>query len=74
MYQVVPLDNPKAAATAVSALAHAMQEKNAYALVRHIRYEHADPQIGLLWPCIKHDVSSFYYIQVRHCHLLCIIL
>ncbi|KAI8049078.1 SPOC like C-terminal domain-containing protein [Syncephalis plumigaleata] len=64
VYQVMPLAHPEAATTAVSAFAYAMQEKNAYALVRHKRYDNADPQIGLLWPCIKENTSSFYYIQL----------
>ncbi|RKP24165.1 hypothetical protein SYNPS1DRAFT_30068 [Syncephalis pseudoplumigaleata] len=47
----------------MSALVRAMREKNAYALVRHIRYQYADPQMGLLWPCISGKAESLYYVK-----------
>eukprot|EP00794_Sanderia_malayensis_P018032 gene18032-19838_t len=62
VYMIVPQPGDKDAAIALSALAHALEEKNMVAIVRYCRCKNAAPKVAFLTPVIKVNYEGFYMI------------
>jgi ATP-dependent DNA helicase 2 subunit 2 len=58
---IVSLPGDSDAATALSALIHALAETNSVAIVRFVKRKNAPPQLGVLTPSIKTDHEVLYY-------------
>ena len=61
---LVPQPGDQAAATAVSALAHAMYETERYAIVRFVKRMNSTPHLGALLPYIKPNYCGFHFIKL----------
>lgn len=59
-YFFVPQPNDKDAAIALSALVHALEEKDMVAIVRYCRCKNADPKLAVLVPVIKFSYEGLY--------------
>jgi ATP-dependent DNA helicase 2 subunit 2 len=58
---IVALPTDNCAATALSAIIHAMAETDSCAIVRFVKRKNAPPQLGILTPSIKPDYEVLYY-------------
>lgn len=56
---------PKFSGLALSALARALNEKYAVALVRHVSRQDVPPKLGILTPFFEPDIDMLYFVQVR---------
>jgi hypothetical protein len=65
VYVVLPRPhNNEIAALSISALARALYEKNAYALVRYVVKDDQQPKIGVLVPHFEPNVDALHFIRV----------
>jgi hypothetical protein len=63
--------NKHATNLAIGALARALYEKDAVALVRFVRRNNAEPEMGILSPFIDVDVNLLQFCQVNQQKSLC---
>lgn len=57
--------NKHATGLAIGSLARALYEKDAVALVRFVRRQNAEPEMGILSPFIDVDVNLLQFCQVN---------
>ncbi|XP_066467784.1 X-ray repair cross-complementing protein 5 isoform X2 [Tiliqua scincoides] len=64
--KVFAAKDDEAAAVALSALIHALDELNMVAIVRYVYDRRSQPQVGVAFPLIKNDYECLAYIQLPY--------
>lgn len=65
VYVVIPRPpENQMASLSLSALARALYEKNAYALVRYVAKDDQQPKLGVLMPYFEPKVDALHFVRV----------
>ncbi|CAI5762719.1 X-ray repair cross-complementing protein 5 [Podarcis lilfordi] len=64
--KVFPAKDDEAAAVALSALIHALDELDMVAIVRYVYDRRSHPQVGVAFPLIKNEYECLAYVQLPY--------